>query len=271
MTSAPASPPSSVKSAERVLEILDLFAFRRAPLSLSQIASTLGYPMSSVTMLLKTMCARGYLQFDPETKLYKPTLSVAMLGTWVMGELYQNGAVIALMDQIQKDTGETVILGARNGLHAQYLHTVQSQRLLRFYIKPGLLRPLSESAVGRALLMQSTDAELRAYAEQTSTHRSLEKRAVDAARLIDEIGRARKQGFAYTDQFTAGICAIALPVDLHAGIPCAIAVAGPIFRLKRKREEVANVILELSRIFLKSPNAVKLGPPEEHDDRHSLV
>src|SRR3546814_4763895 len=89
---------------------------------------------------MKSLSASGYVQLDPDTKSYVPTLRVAMLGTWIMGNLFMDGAVIALMDQVQKDTGETVILGARNGLHAQYLHTVQSRRLLRFFVKPGLLR-----------------------------------------------------------------------------------------------------------------------------------
>lgn len=251
MKTAPASPPQSVKSAERVLAILELFAFRQAPLTLSQIAGALGYPMSSVTMLLKTLCAHGYLRFQPESKTYLPTLSVPMLGNWVMGETFQDGAVIALMDQIQKDTGETVILGARNGLHAHYLHTVQSQRLMRFYIKPGLLRPLSESAVGRALLMRCSDAELRAYAAQVARNRSLEKHPVDVEFLITEMEQSRQRGYAYSDQHTAGICAIALPIHLSDEFPCAIAVAGPIFKLKRRREKVADMIRELSRMYLR--------------------
>lgn len=253
MQTTPASSPQPVKSAERVLAILELFAFRQAPLTLTQIAKALNYPMSSVTMLLKTLNAQGYLSFDADSKCYMPTLSVAMLGNWVKGEAYQDGAVIALMDQIQKDTGETVILGARQGLHAHYLHTVQSQRLMRFYIKPGLLRPLSESAVGRALLMHCSEDELRAYASDVAKTHSLEKHPVDSDILLNEIRRSRERGYAYSDQHTAGICAIALPIQLSPGTPCAIAVAGPIFKLKRRRDKVAEMIGELARMYLKRP------------------
>lgn len=249
METAGVSP--AVKSADRVLAILELFAFRQAPLTLSEVASELGLPMSSVTMLLKTMCARGYLSFSSDTKRYTPTLSVPMLGTWVMGELFQDGAVIALMDQIQKDTGETVILGARNGMYAQYLHTVQSQRLMRFYLKPGHLRPLSDSAIGRALLLHCDEQALREYAAQAGRGRSLEKKQLNADHLIAEMQRTRRQGYAYSDQHTAGICAIALPVRLNTEHPCAIAVAGPTFKLRPKREKVATAIRELSRIYLK--------------------
>src|SRR3546814_2029354 len=111
--------------------------------------------MSSVLSLMESLSASGYIQLDPDTKSYVPTLRVAMLGTWIMGNLFMDGAVIALMDQVQKDTGETVILGARNGLHAQYLHTVQSRRLLRFFVKPGLLRPMSRRSEEHTSELQS--------------------------------------------------------------------------------------------------------------------
>lgn len=249
MTSSEPSTPSLVKSADRVLAILELFALRQQPLNLTQISSELGYPMSSVLALMKSLCAKGYTVLDPEQKTYSPTIRVPMLGTWVMGDLFQSGAVIALMDQIQKDTGETVILGAQNGLHAQYLHTVQSQKLLRYYIKPGLLRPMTKSAMGKALLMHQSDEELSAFAATVNAQPSLEKGLVDAAALIQEVGQLRKQGYAYTDGLTEGICAIGLPLKLSHG-DCAVAVAGPIFRLRRKQEKVVSVIRQLSGIYL---------------------
>ncbi|MCC2594860.1 IclR family transcriptional regulator [Pusillimonas sp. MFBS29] len=249
MTSFEPSSTGVVKSADRVLAILELFALRQQPLNLTQISSELGYPMSSVLALMKSLCAKGYVVLNPEQKTYSLTIRVPMLGTWVMGDLFQNGAVIALMDQIQKDTGETVILGAQNGLHAQYLHTVQSQKLLRYYLKPGLLRPMTRSAIGKALLMHHDDEALTAFAASANAASSLEKSYVDAAALIHEVGQLRKQGYAYTEGLTEGICAIGLPLRLTHG-DCAVAVAGPVFRLRRKREKVVSIVRQLSGIYL---------------------
>ncbi|MGB3289427.1 MAG: IclR family transcriptional regulator [Burkholderiaceae bacterium] len=235
-----------------MLAILDLFALRQKALNLTEISSELGYPMSSVLALMKSLSASGYIRLDPATKSYVPTLRVAMLGTWIMGNLFMDGAVIALMDQIQKDTGETVILGARNGLHAQYLHTVQSRRLLRFFVKPGLLRPMSRSAIGQALLMHCSDGEVAAFAARANEASTLERALINPTALVERIREARHRGYAYTDQYTAGICAIGVPVKIGLGRECALAVAGPILRVKRKKDKVAAAIQELSRVYIKA-------------------
>ena len=211
----------------------------------------MGYPMPSVLALLKSLCATNYIGFDPVTKEYSPTLRVAMLGSWIMGDLFRNGTVIALMDQIQKDTGETVILGAQSGLHAQYLHTVQSQRLLRFYLKPGLLRPMTKSAVGKALLMQYDNRQIERFVQEVNQSSTLERNFVNLQELLAEIGEAREQGYSFTEQLTKDICAIGMPLPLNMGIPCAIAVAGSTFRLKRKKEKVVAIMRQLSGICLR--------------------
>lgn len=243
--------PTSVKSADRVITILELFALRQRPLNLTEIASELSYPMSSVLAILKSLCAKQYVHFDSEHKVYTPTLRVAMMGGWLMGGLFRGGAVIALMQQLQRDTGETVILGARNGLYAQYLHTVQSRELLRFYLKPGLLRPITQSAIGRALLSRYSHDELHELIGQLNKESVLEKNLINAESLITEIDEIKAQGYAYTDRLTEGICAIGMPVPLVYGqSQCAIAVAGPVFRLKRKKEKVVTAIRALSGIYL---------------------
>ena len=52
---------TSVKSANRVLDILELFASSERPLALRDVASILGLPKSSTHMLLGTLEQRGYM------------------------------------------------------------------------------------------------------------------------------------------------------------------------------------------------------------------
>ena len=51
----------TVKSADRVFDLLELFERVRRPLRVGEIAERLGVPQSSVSMLLRTMVARGYM------------------------------------------------------------------------------------------------------------------------------------------------------------------------------------------------------------------
>ncbi len=78
------APRDPVKSARRVLEILERFEAEKRPLGVSEIAQVLGYPLSSTSMLLNTLARLGYLNLDPASRKFAPTMSVAMLGDWIV-------------------------------------------------------------------------------------------------------------------------------------------------------------------------------------------
>src|SRR5437867_8333128 len=54
------SPRSSVKSADRVLDILDLLAFTGREMTHAEIARRIDIPKSSLTHLLRNLVQRGY-------------------------------------------------------------------------------------------------------------------------------------------------------------------------------------------------------------------
>lgn len=58
----------SVKSALRVLEILEVFDAERRPPRVTDIVEPMNLPQSSASMLLKTMVARGYMDFDAASR-----------------------------------------------------------------------------------------------------------------------------------------------------------------------------------------------------------
>src|SRR4051794_31187165 len=98
----------AIKSARRVFEILELFDRERRRLSLKEISARLGYPASSGSVLLKSVVALGYLDYDRRVKTYFPTMRITALGGWVPGALFGEGGVAELMDHLRAVTGETV-------------------------------------------------------------------------------------------------------------------------------------------------------------------
>src|SRR5690349_21704846 len=75
--------PSVVKSAGRVLEILEFFDEIRREASEAEIAHKLAYPQSSTSALLKSLTRLGYLDYDAASRTYLPSPRVALLGTWL--------------------------------------------------------------------------------------------------------------------------------------------------------------------------------------------
>lgn len=104
-----------VKSALRVLEILELFDAERRPLRVADVVDRMNVPQSSASMLLKTLVARGYMDFDAASREYCPSVRVSFLGAWTVGDLGRREEITDAMRELAEDTGETVLLGRRSG------------------------------------------------------------------------------------------------------------------------------------------------------------
>src|ERR1700728_1826638 len=128
---------STIKSARRVFEIFEYFDRERRPLSLKDISKRLDYPASSGSVLLKSLVALGYLDYDQTSRTYFPTMRIAALGSWVHGSLFGEGDITKLMEHLHRVTDETIILGSRSGLFAQYIHVLNSGQPLHFAVAPG--------------------------------------------------------------------------------------------------------------------------------------
>ena len=76
-----------VKSAQRVFQILELFAEDRAPRRPIQIARQMQYPVSSTIALLRTMVASGYLAFERRSRTYFPSVRLFQLTSRLHGVL----------------------------------------------------------------------------------------------------------------------------------------------------------------------------------------
>jgi DNA-binding IclR family transcriptional regulator len=144
--------PSQVKSAARAIEILEYFKKVREPRAMSEIGLALGYPQSSTTVLLKTLIALGYLNFDRRARVYFPTPKVTSLGDWIPRALFGTSRVLEAMHDVHAATGETVSIGTKNDVYLQYVQIIQSVHALRFHVDEGTLRPLTQSALGWLLM-----------------------------------------------------------------------------------------------------------------------
>src|SRR5450830_1914306 len=122
------NPTPQVKSAQRVLELLEFFAEERRPCSVGEISRSLGYPQSSTSVLLKSLALAGYLDHDTRSGLYIPNVRIALITAWIHDRLYSEQHLLHLMEQVLTKTGHTVMIGCRKDIHVRYLHVLQSTR-----------------------------------------------------------------------------------------------------------------------------------------------
>jgi len=114
----------TIKSASRVLEILEIFDEPDRTFSVMEVARRLDYPQSSTSELLRSLVAQGYLLHDRKARTYHPTARVAVLGAWVQPSLFRDGKLLPLMDALAEECGEAVVLGSTVGVELKHVHVV---------------------------------------------------------------------------------------------------------------------------------------------------
>src|SRR5450631_3447985 len=73
----PGRPSSTVRSVERCIDIIDMLAARRLPMSLSELSRAISTPKSTTLTIVRTLVHRGLLSFDPATKQYQIGLGLS--------------------------------------------------------------------------------------------------------------------------------------------------------------------------------------------------
>jgi len=98
-------------------------------------------------------------------------------------------------------------------------------------------RPAHCTAIGKALLANLPEAELKTFLE-AGEFRSLTPKTITAAAILElELARVREQGYAVDDEeFAQGMRCLAAPVRNFTGqVVAAIGISGPVWRASLDR------------------------------------
>jgi len=231
---------AAVKSAGRVLEILEFFSEIRRPATVDEVCKALSYPQSSTSVLLRSMQQLGYLAFDPVHRGYHPTVRVAILGGWLNEALAPKGSVTNIMEELRRRTGETIILALQNGIYAQYASILLGTSPERIYIRIGALKPICRAAVGKALLAGKSRSEIALLVRRINAEADTPEDHVDVAALLEDIAHFRQRGFTRSLGSVRPLRdVIATTLFVPEGQPpLAIGVGGPLQRMNAIRDDV---------------------------------
>src|SRR5271166_1357806 len=108
----------TIKSAERVLQVLEFFDGTHTKATVMEISRQLGYPQSSTSELLRCLVKMGYLNYDRYRRTYEPTARVPLLGAWVQPGLFRHGHLHPMLDEVSRRCGR---LPQPRKLHARAL------------------------------------------------------------------------------------------------------------------------------------------------------
>lgn len=188
------SQEKKIKSADRVLEILELFTPLRQSVTVMEVARALNMPQSSTSELLGSLVRRGYLYRDRTMRAFRPSARIALLGAWVHPTLFRHGHLPSMMDELADATGEIVALCSMPGVRLKHIHVV-GEGAIPSELASGAERHLLHSPFGSTLISMTGNDELRRIVHRLNAE-SPEHQHVRFADLAAEIDQLRKRGYA---------------------------------------------------------------------------
>jgi IclR family transcriptional regulator, KDG regulon repressor len=243
-----------VKSAIRVMNILEIVCCHKSGLTQKEIADNLNIPKSSLSTILKDMTAREYLIHDPKTKCY-------LLGAQVLhlAGIYLNNIDLVdlgrpIISELSQETGETGVLAIPIGQEAIIVYKEDSLQPILPSVQVGTRLPLFSTAVGKAILAHYSDEELKTYFNEIKLIPSTKFTTTTRRLIMKEINKIRMGFPAYNNQgFREGVTAVAAPVFNHDGkVVAAISLSvltAKLTHINRKLYE--NVIGRITNKFSK--------------------
>ena len=234
----------NVKSAQRVLELLEFFAEWRRPASVKEICQSLGYPQSSTSVLLKSLTESGYFDHEARTGMYVPNVRLALATAWIEEQLFTEQGLLRLMERVLAACGHTVMIGTQQGVHVRYLHVLQATRSGRFIAKTGSLRPLFRSAPGKMLLTTHAEKDVAMLLRKANALETDPQLRVAFDDALRDREKALRDGYAVsmgTSMLGAAALAILLPVP-RGHEPMTLSLGGPMHEIEQDHEQLVTLL-----------------------------
>lgn len=228
-----------VKTAGRTVELFEIFAKNKRPMTMSEVARAMDVPQSSCYNLMRALEARGFLYPVGGNKRVYPTRKLSEIADAISGYDPVTVRMEPVMREIRDTVHETVILGTLTGKQIIYLAVTEGDQTIRYISRPGELKPVHSSAIGKAMLMTMDPPSREKFVSKIGFEKFTDRTIDSAAHLLSEINLSETRGFSQTvGENVVDVMAVAAPIHLDA-VPYAVAVAGPVGRVQPIATEIA--------------------------------
>jgi DNA-binding IclR family transcriptional regulator len=258
-----------VKSADRVVDILELLAEDPQGLTVSQISARLGIARSSAHGLVNTLRRRGYLtQSRDAPKRLQLGARLIQLGLNVGDRLELRSAARPTLERLVAETNQSALLVVPDGGELLYVDKIVSESsTVRTDPRMSARRPLHSTSVGKALLAALDDGGARAVLDRVGTAPVTNLTIADPSVLLADLEQARQRGYAVDQQEAfVGVCCVGAPIRDHTGRPIgaiSLSTIREFFDPERTGPAVQAAAVEISHSMGWKGDATTLYEPAE--------
>jgi DNA-binding IclR family transcriptional regulator len=228
----------SLQSVSNALAVLTVLGRHGTYLGVADVARLLNLPRSTAFRLLSTLESHGFTEQEPGNRKYRLGLKLFELAGVIWSNIELARLALPLLEQLSRDTEETVHLVVADRGESVVVEKVDSARAVYVRTHVGSRRPLYCTATGKALfaffpkhqIEEMVLGGLRRYTASTIT---------DGDLLDAELSQVRRRGLAVNwGEYREDAGGLAAPIRNRAGrVEASVGVAVPIGRLTPQRTE----------------------------------
>jgi len=249
-------------SVTKAFQILRLIAKARFGLGITEIADRLEMSKGTVHGIVSALENSGAIMRAPITKKYTLGVTLFELGKQAYSQFDLKDLARPVMESLMGRVSETVYLGVMNKNHITILDIVESSQDHKITSPKGTIIPLFAGATGKVILASMDPDQAFRIITNDGLPRFTEHTVTDTDRYLEEVVRAREEGYATDDEeYIPGVRAVAAPIKGWRHLISAIWVVG--FKRSVDRDKMAELISatkaaagEISRLCRLNPSSI---------------
>ena len=245
-----------VKSAGRVIQILETVGRNRNGISNAELSVALHIPKGSLSLLLADLVAHEFLSQRKEDRRYVLGPQIVVLAGKFLTDLDIVQLGRPIVHEVMTGTDESSALAVRKGFDMLIVYGENSSQPLKRSIEIGFRAPMHTTAGGKAILAHLPGDVLEEYLSSLPHAAPIPSAITDPEALKKELDAIRSDGVSHSlEEQYKGLIAMAAPVfDLHATVVGAVLVTMPSIRFAPEKERVIAAALmegaeKLSRLM----------------------
>lgn len=255
------TPKYRAPALDKGLDILELLALARAPMSIAEISEGVGRSRGEIFRMLQVLEERDYIARDEGGTGYSITARLFRLGMEQPPLKSAVEAALPVMHRLADATGQACHLVMPSREQIVVVARVDPPGEIALVVRVGHRRPMSRSTSGHVLLAfqdeQIRERWLDAIAESEP---DLDRRKL--ARLLAQV-RSRHYASA-PSHVVDGVTDLSAPVLLHGHAVCALTI--PFIEQRTARKTMGDTVAELRRATAEISDMLQFGTAATHPD-----
>lgn len=232
----PQQATGTVQALDRGVTLLELLAGEEA-MTLTEVAVDTAMAPATAYRLLVTLQQRGLVTFDEDAQTWSIGVEAFRIGSAFLRRTNYVEAGRPVMHRLMQASHETSNMGILDGGDVVFVSQVETHQPIRAFFRPGTRGLVHASGIGKALLAERPEREVRRLIEERGLPRFTANTLVTAEALQADLAATRERGWALDDEeSTVGMRCLAAPIFNEYGEAVAgISISGLAARLDDDR------------------------------------